>query len=87
MLEQKGLIKLWYNGYNICGQKIYNLYSIMNCINKGRIQNSNPFKPYWTFANGLNPLVPAFNDLQSYDELFEIMRTGYLELSRGIKAI
>ncbi|CAG9335232.1 unnamed protein product [Blepharisma stoltei] len=84
VLEQKGLIKLWYNGYNLCGEKIYNPHSIINCINKGKTQNSNPLQPYWIFAYDLNPLVPAFNALQSYDELFEIMRTGYLELPREI---
>ncbi|CAG9319210.1 unnamed protein product [Blepharisma stoltei] len=83
MLEQKELIKLWYNGYNISGQKIYNPHSIMHFLDEVKSRDSNPLQPYWA-DNDLDSLIPAFNALQSYDKLFELMRTGYLELSEEI---
>ncbi|CAG9319209.1 unnamed protein product [Blepharisma stoltei] len=84
MLEQKELIKLWYNGYNINGQKIYNPFSIISCIAQAMSHESNPLQPYWIFNNNLSQLVSAFNALRSYDKLFEIMKTGYLELLEEI---
>ncbi|CAG9319192.1 unnamed protein product [Blepharisma stoltei] len=84
MLEQRELIKLWYNGYNISGEKIYNPFSIMSCLKKAKSQDSNPLQSYWIFTNDLNQLASAFNALQSYDKLFELMKTGYLELSEEI---
>ncbi|CAG9334212.1 unnamed protein product [Blepharisma stoltei] len=37
----------WYDGYNIGGLKIYNPWSIMNCLYRAQDGENNIYKDYW----------------------------------------
>ncbi|CAG9332574.1 unnamed protein product [Blepharisma stoltei] len=85
LIEQKELIKEWYNGYNIGIHKIYNPWSIMNCLGAAAQKSQNPLQPYWINSGGFNQLILLFDKVENYDKLFELMNTGYLIFEEEIE--
>jgi len=49
-VENTEEVKTWYNGYNFAGTKIYNPWSILNVINRNKIE------PYWINTGGTKVL-------------------------------
>ncbi|CAG9322735.1 unnamed protein product [Blepharisma stoltei] len=85
LMDQKTLIKDWYNGYNVGGHKIYNSRSIISCLKLAVDNNEWPLSQYWNeFDNDGRFLTSIFEALKFDNELFDIMKAGYLELKNPI---
>ncbi|CAG9321119.1 unnamed protein product [Blepharisma stoltei] len=79
--EQINIIKTWYNGYNVGKIRIYNPWSITNCLQAVSEKSDFPLRPYWINTGIYDILMSAFSNLENFNELYNIMKTGYLTLN------
>ncbi|CAG9326414.1 unnamed protein product [Blepharisma stoltei] len=84
IVEQKKLIKQWYDGYRVGSQKIYNPFSIMCCLWNASLHNVAPLQTYWHNEEDEKIFISVFNTIESHNKIFEIMKAGYLRLDRPI---
>ncbi|CAG9321117.1 unnamed protein product [Blepharisma stoltei] len=83
-IEQSNIIKTWYNGYNVGKIRIYNPWSITSCLQAISEKSDFPLQPYWINTGSYSILISTFSNLENFNELYEIMKTGYLTLNTKI---
>ncbi|CAG9326469.1 unnamed protein product [Blepharisma stoltei] len=84
IVEQKKLIKQWYDGYRVGRQKIYNPFSIISCLSSASKHNATPLKTYWHNKKDQKLFTSVFNTIDSHNKIFEIMKSGYLVLDKPL---
>ncbi|CAG9334204.1 unnamed protein product [Blepharisma stoltei] len=80
----KRQVASWYDGYNIGGHKIYNPWSIMNCLYYSREGEEDIYRAYWIDTGSQNELQYLFKNFTCEEELSELLRTGYLILENQL---
>ena len=76
---QKTQVKTWYNGYNIGDYTIYNPWSIMHCLDRGKSDPKNALRAYWIETGSTQLIEEAFKNLPNIDVSNKLIKGDYLE--------
>lgn len=81
--EVKDSITMWYNGYQIGNQTIYNPWSIMHCFDSLSTGESEPYRQYWIETGSTELIEKAITINPNTDKIEELIKYGETQIDLG----